>query len=161
MRRARFSLLIVLLALAGPASAEEWKSFVNGRFGAAVEYPARFLPRSGSGNGRSFGTADRRATLWVFGFLRSENQTPEGVIENRKEAGVTYSQTTAQGGAVTLAGRNGQISVYERCLHSPVAKEIYVCFTIEYPVAEKKSWDPIVARIAASLRAEKPYQADR
>lgn len=158
---ARLSLVILSLSLALPASAEDWKSYVNGRFGAAAEYPARFLLRTSSGNGRNFKTADGRASLWILGFYRIKDQTPQSLIETRRAPGVVYNLTTADGGAITMAGRRGGQIVYERCLKSGEHEDIYVCIDIEYPAAEKANWDPIVARIAGSLRAEKPYQADR
>lgn len=152
----------ILLALGFPreASAETWSSYVNDRFGASVEYPARFSVRDeppANGDGQRFHTADRRATLAVFGFLNVQDETPRQMMEGRKSADMQYTLAAAQAGAFTLSGRKGERIVYLRCRRPSSSKDVWVCADLEYPAAERLAWDPIVTRIANSLGVGIPW----
>lgn len=158
--RSAFALGVAMLALAGPARAEAWQTYVNDRFGATVEYPGRFSVRDEpptNGDGQRFHTADRSATLAVYGFLNVENETPQQVMEGRKLADTRYTFVVVRGGAFTLSGLRGERVVYLRCLRSREDRDIWVCADLDYPAAERTGWDPVVARIAKSLRAGKPW----
>ncbi|HMO29572.1 hypothetical protein [Enterovirga sp.] len=159
-RRALITLAaIILLAAACEARAESWSTYVNDRFGATADYPARFSVLAeppANNDGQRFFTADRRASLAVFGFFNTEDETPEQIMESRKNAGIRYTLAAAGRGAFTLSGRRGDRIVYERCLRSR-HKDIYVCVDLEYPAEELAAYDPIVTRVANSLRAGKPW----
>lgn len=153
-------ILTSLIAVDGSAWAETWRSYVNDRFGASVEYPDRFSIRDAppdNSDGQRFHTADRRATLAVFGFLNVLDETSKQIMEGRKNADTQYTLASAHAGAFTLSGRRGDRIVYLRCLRSRASKDIWVCADLEYPAAERAAYDPIVTRIAGSLRAGKPW----
>lgn len=153
---------LVSFALLFPAGAraEAWRSYVNDRFGASVEYPERFSVRDeapANNDGQRFHTVDRRATLAVFGFLNVEEETPRRIMESRKVDDTVYSLASSQAGAFTLSGRRGDRIVYLRCLRSRHDKSIYVCADLEYPAEERAAWDKVVTRIAGSLKAGKGW----
>lgn len=150
---------IMVLAGAAQARAEGWSTYANDRFGATADYPERFSVRAeppANSDGQRFFTADRRASLAVFGFFNTEDETPRQIMESRKDAGIRYTLAAAGRGAFTLSGRRGDRIVYERCLRSR-HKDIYVCVDLEYPAEDLAAYDPIVTRVANSLRAGKPW----
>lgn len=156
----RTMLALCLLAITAPASAETWSTYVNDRFGASVEYPARFSVRDAppdNGDGQRFHTADRRATFAVFGFLNVLDETSKQIMESRKVAGTQYSLARAEARAFTLSGRKGERIIYLRCLRSRASTDVWVCADLEYPAIDKAEFDPIVTRVAGSLKAGKAW----
>lgn len=157
-----FAILLASLCWlpAAPASAETWRNYANDRFGASAEYPDRFSIKAdppANNDGQRFFTADRRATFAVFGFLNALDETPRQMLESRKAAGTTYSLASANAGSFTLSGRRGDRITYQRCLRSGLDKSIFVCVDLEYPADAKQEFDPIVTRVANSLRAGKAW----
>lgn len=162
MREGLSIALVALLVLAGSAKAraDSWATYVNDRFGATAAYPDRFSVRAdppANSDGQRFFTADRRASLAIFGFFNGERETPNQIMESRKHAGTRYSLAQAGSGAFTLSGQHGDRITYERCIRSRRDTDIYVCVDLDYPAAERKAFDPIVRRVAGSLRAGKPW----
>lgn len=160
----RSALALSMLMAAGvysaPAHAEAWRTYVNDRFGATASYPERFSVRDeppANGDGQRFRTADSRATLAVFGFIDGLEETPKQIMESRRNADVTYTLADARAASFTLSGRRGDRITYQRCLRSTRDKSIFVCIDLDYPASELAAYDPIVKRIAGSLRAGKGW----
>lgn len=161
MWKAGASLMIIFVVGHSPiAQAETWRTYVNDRFGATASYPDRFSIRDeppANSDGQRFHTADRRASLIVFGFLDALGETAKQIMESRKSSDVTYTLADARAASFTLSGRRGDRITYERCLRSGQDKSIFVCVDLDYPASERAAYDPIVKRIAGSLRAGKPW----
>jgi len=158
----------ILTALAGLAmapqalaqtAADRWSDYVNARFGTAIVYPAnRFSPDPPPENddGRTFRAQDG-AVLLVFG----QNNALEDTVASL-EAGKTgedYAQVTyrARGASwLVLSGFRdieGTRSVYyEKTLFSRTGAVLHTMI-LTYPEARKSRYEPIIARIAGSLKA--------
>lgn len=156
-------ILIVALAMcvAAPVTAQAWLTYANDRFGAAVDYPPEFsvadAPPENS-DGQRFFTADRRASLAVYGFFDVEHAGMTTLREQYREPGTTYSYAVANATGFVLSGTRGDRIVYLRCIRSSVSADIFNCADLAYPAAEARHWDPIVTRISRSLRSGAPWR---
>jgi hypothetical protein len=164
-RRTLLSAAIVALpagAAAQKTSAQEvWATYRNDRFGTTIEYPARF--RSGrppeNNDGLSFEATDG-ATLSAWGSFNALEHDVAGLEaflrENLKpDERVTYR--AAGRNWLVLSGTRGERIFYTRYAFSH-RNEVVNAFEISYPENLAKSYDPIVARIAKSLRSGRGYQ---
>lgn len=152
--------LLVLSALSAPARAEAWLTYANDRFGATVDYPDRFSVRAeppANGDGQRFFTSDRRASLAVYGFLNALDETPRQMMDGRRASGTAYSYADANPNGFVLSGTRGGTITYLRCLRSTFSSDVFNCAELEYPAAEARGWDAVVARISRSLRSGRPW----
>lgn len=151
----RLAALLFSACLAGPAMAADWATYVNARFGTAVEYPADVLvpePESENGDGHRFHSADGRASLTVF--------AGHNVTDMDLRALVRSAHADAAGDRITyerigrrwfvLSGFRGENVFYRKLLLSPDGS---VAHTLEivYPASQKRLYDPLTARMANSL----------
>jgi len=140
-----------------------WTTYRNERFGTTIDYPAALFslrsPPPTNGDGREFQTADRRASLRVWGGWNIDSDTPEAYVSKYgKEEGETVDYMRATKSFFVRSGlRSGRI-FYERCNFSAVPDGIRNCFEVVYPRGEKARWDAIVTRLGQSLRAGKGYE---
>ena len=152
----------LLLALVGaaPAHAEDgpWATYRNARFGTTADYPAylftvRDVPPA-NGDGQGFRTEDGRATLLIYGARNAESETPASYLAKYVDlGGVTVSYRRVTDRFYVVSGTRGENVFYERCNFAPVPQGVIDCIGITYPAEDKATWDPIVARLGASLRA--------
>jgi hypothetical protein len=151
--------LVTLLALAPAAAAQtRWATYANARFGTTADYPADLFskrdPEPENGDGIRLHTADDRATLTIYGHYNSDNDTPANYYDSIVDkTGVTYRHITRT--SYVASGQRGGDIFYERCNFRPGDRATVDCFALTYPARERKTWDPIVARISRSLRAGK------
>ncbi len=140
--------------LTGPAGAETWKKYLNGRYGTFAEYPAdrfRALPAPENGDGLSFEAGDG-GSLVISGGHNVENFTPatyEKFLRTSSErdyGNVTYRAAGAR--SLVLSGLRGDRIFYEEYLFTG---DLIHTVVILYPRAAKAAYDPIVTRIARSL----------
>jgi hypothetical protein len=154
--------LAVLLSALGAAAlafAEDgrWNTYTSARYGTTADYPGYlFTVRDvapANGDGQGFRTADGRAQLLIYGARNIENDTPQSYLAKYVDLdGVTvsYRRVTAQ--FYVVSGTRGDSIIYERCNFGPVPAGVIHCVGLAYPADEKETWDPIVARLGASLR---------
>jgi hypothetical protein len=153
---------LALLSLApGPANAA---TYVNVRYGYSVSYPADLLVaerESDAGDGRRFhareGTA--KAAVWAGWRAYDEfDRSPEAVARLAASdcAGgkVAYRLVKPTLVALSCVTPDGKV-LYSKTL---IAKDRLTTVTFEYPLAERKRWDPVVARVAGSLHQGTPAQ---
>jgi hypothetical protein len=151
--------LLVALLLAGHAQAQEegWSTSTSGGF--ALDIPAFFtdgrvepLIEDGVETGTAYTSEERDAVLSHFSpqdqvrpftFLRALYSTPD--------ADVTYRLNRADLGALSGYVGGSRAEIFYGICHSQPLR----CVTIEYPASEKNRFDPIITRIARSLRARK------
>jgi hypothetical protein len=162
----RRTLVCAIVALPASASAqtsaqEVWATYRNTRFGTTIEYPARFRPGRPPENndGLSFAAADG-ATLRVWGSLNVMEHDIAGLekfLRENLDAGERITYRAAGKNWLVLSGTRGERVFYRRHAFSH-RNEIVNGFEISYPGNLATSYDPIVARIAKSLRSGRGYQ---
>ena len=145
------------LAASGSAWAQDldtgWRTYVNARFGVAVEYPDVFSlrdPEPANGDGQVFRTPDGEAKLTVYGSYNVNRKSPGELLEAYKTAGVDYSYATASRNWFVLSGVKAGTIGYMRCNLAP--PDVVGCFDIEYPASQARRWAPVVERLGRSLR---------
>jgi len=158
----RRTLVFAIVALPASAAAQEvWATYRNDRFGTTIEYPARFRPGRPPENndGLSFVATDG-ATLSVWGSLNVMEHDIAGLEKFLREslhAGERITYRAAGKNWLVLSGARGERVFYRRHAFSH-RNEIVNAFEISYPSGLATSYDPIVARIAKSLRSGRGYQ---
>ncbi len=151
--------LFFLFTLHASASAQtRWATYANDRFGTTADYPAdlftRLDPPPDNSDGQRFRTADGHATLAIYGSYNVQNDTPASYLQNyANKDGISYRKVTKT--FYVISGRRGDDIFYERCNFRGGDDYVIDCFTLTYPAAAKKTWDPIVTRISRSLHAGK------
>ena len=159
-RALSLALLASAMGAAALAFAEDgrWATYRNARYGTTAEYPAhlfavRDVPPA-NGDGQGFRTEDGRARLLIYGARNAENDTPQSYLAKYVDLdGVAVSYRRATDRFYVVSGTRGESIIYERCNFAPVPGGIVDCIGLTYPADEKEAWDPIVARVGASLRA--------
>ena len=143
--------------LAGSCIAQTvYAPYVNQRFTFAVEYPSQLftpLGESENGDGQVFATKAGDAKLTVFGGWRGKDlDFPCEALEtatNYSGASVIYKWK--KGGASVASGstRDGKIFYVKNVRSSDKC----VTLMLEYPEDRRETFDPLVSRIAGSLRS--------
>jgi hypothetical protein len=141
--------LTATLALAGEI---EWQRYAIPSTGTSVEMPVTIFTRDAGppdgGTGRRFFTDDNRADLTVQSVANPDNDAPATFLAKKKPPpGIIYKRVTPDFFVVSSI-RNDRIW-YNRCNRANGAMN---CVMINYPAAEKRQWDSIVARISHTLR---------
>ena len=152
--------ILALILLSSSAIAAEWSSYENARFGATIDIPPGFVndvPEPANGDGLTFHSVDRKAELLVWGNnLVDEdfNQDVAARLKSDAEDGWNISYVSGVNGSgwqVYSGTREGRL-LYAKSISS--CKESQALhFRIEYPESQKTTYDPVVARLAKSLKA--------
>jgi len=167
-RRALIGAALATLACSSlsPAFAqrrEAWKTYVNDRYGTSIEYPSRFKPGEppDSNDGLRFTTEDgAELAVWASyaAMNRSLAELEASLRENLKDdEKITYRATGKNW--LVLAGTQGDKVFYTRYLLTH-RNELENAIRISYPAALAATYDPIVARIAKSLKGGRCFQTD-
>ena len=153
---ALFFLLSSGWAMAAEAS---WRTYINPRFGVAVDYPPIFTredPPPDNGDGQTFRTQRGEAILKVFGSYNVDNEKSDQLMASQKRRDVAYTYERAAKTWFVLSGtRNGQIS-YTRCNLRGNRSDVLGCIKLEYPSTDAAQWHDVVVRLAESLRFRQP-----
>ena len=117
-----------------------------------MDVPVSIFSRDGGlpqgGTGRRFFTDDNCADLTVQAVSNATNDPPAIFLAKKHPpAGVIYKQITPDFFVVSSI-RKDRIW-YNRCNRG---NGVMNCVLINYPAAEKRSWDSIVTRISHTLR---------
>ncbi len=138
------------------AALTAYAPYVNQRFSFAVEYPSNLLfPRgeSGNGDGQVFATKQADAKLTVYGGWRGEGlDFPCNALDTAKNftgANITYKWQ--KGAASVASGSFTESKIFY--VKNISAKDKCITLMLEYPAARRATFDPLVARIASSLRS--------
>lgn len=152
-------IFVTLLGLSLPAvsaKSESWRIYTNPRFGSAVEYPERFhpLPPPENGDGQAFEASDG-GQLSISGSHNINDDTPESFERFlRESADNAYADVKYRAigpNWLVLSGlRNGKL-YYDRVLFDHRSNTIHH-LAISYPPDQRQSYDPVVTRMARSLR---------
>ncbi len=168
MRRPALLALTALAAIAAQlpaASAREdgWRTYINPRFATIADYPAaiftRLEPPPENGDGQTFTDKDGTAKLSIYGSFNSGDYTPRSYVDEliRPRGAIAHERIAKNFFAVS--GQRGETIWYQRCNFQGGGMGVIHCFVLEYPAKQKPQWDPVVARIAASLRAGRVHRS--
>ena len=141
---------IVSGSIAGAASAETWRTYVNPRFGVSAQVPSDWTmgPEPVDGDGRVFTAPDGSAEITVSGILSTSSRDQEFAIMTAANPGETITYKAVRGAVVVVSGtRAGTIFYRKSVLHCAIWNDV----SIEYPAREKSKYDALVVHVAASL----------
>ena len=143
--------LTALLPIEAAAVPIEWGKYEVAETGATVDIPISiFTYQAGNpeaGYGGRFLTSDRRADLTVQSMTNDARLSPAVFLARKKPPpGIVYKRVTPRFFVVS-SFRNAKIW-YNRCNFTG---HFIHCVLINYPAAEKRQWDSIVARISNTL----------
>ena len=151
----------ILVSSAVMATADDWRTYQNDRYGTTIDYPSSFKPQPPPDNddGRAFKSADggEFRVFASFGGIDSDLAKYHDSVVKNLDAGsiVTYQ---AQGRDwFVVSGTKGDSVFYEKHLLSHRG-EMTEGFVISYPARLKAAYDPIVARMAKSFRSGSGFQ---
>ena len=151
--------ILALFLLSSSAIAADWSSYANARFGTTIDIPPGFVndvPEPANGDGLTFHSADGKAELLVWGNnLVDEDFKVDslGRLQGERDGGwdVSYRKVSANYWFV-FSGSKGERIMYLRSIASCKGTQA-LHFRIEYPKEQKIDFDPVVARLAKSLKA--------
>ena len=158
MRGTRIAFVLWLFTTA--AIAADWTSYANARFGVIIDVPPGFVndvPEPDNGDGLTFHSADGKAVLLVWGNnLVDEDFTQDaaGRLKSDTDDGwvISYAAgVNGDGWQVYSGTREGRL-LYAKSISSCKNTQA-LHFHIEYPEAQKKAYDPVVERLAKSIKA--------
>ncbi len=144
---------LVLLA-ATPAQAATDNTYVNQRFGYVIDWPAGWVaePEAENGDGRVFhprGSKAVQASAW--GGYNSLEQTPAQMLAMNAEDchGAPLAYRVVKPKLVAFSCRVGADVLYQKTL---IRGDVVTSFRMTYPAAEAARWEPVVQRMAGSMR---------
>ncbi|MCE4222391.1 hypothetical protein HCU64_01385 [Methylobacterium sp. C25] len=153
---ARAAAALLALAVSSAAIATSWTAYGNARFGYVVDLPPGFPPirEADNSDGGVSASAEGHAALSVWGsnlldstFRREAESRIAGDAE--KGWSIGYRAVTAR--AASWSGSKGDRILYVRAIAG--CKDQAAFMRIEYDASAKAVYDPIVSRLARSLKA--------
>jgi hypothetical protein len=153
-------LAFVLVTVRAHGEDTPWKEYVNRRFGFSLRYPATLTasPAPENGAGREFHTADKEFSILAEGhFLRvdegdSLNKSWQDELDSLGDT-ITYKKKTNTWFVVSGVTKNGTEYYHKfyNKLDSKGKGGNWAGFSITYPHAKNKQYDPWVERIEKSF----------
>jgi hypothetical protein len=156
-RRRRMILLTATVAaaiLANAALAEGWRVYRNARFGTTADVPKDWTMGEAPENddGRVFTSPDERARIIVSGGFRTDQKEQEFADRLGPGEGETVTYRRREKDWLAVSGTKGDRIFYRKALLS-CNGTVWNSVAIDYPAAQKKTFDRLVTRVARSLRA--------
>jgi len=156
--------LMLVVALGGTASADEALSlYRNARFGFSVLVPKAFIarPAPANGDGRTFMSQDGRVEVTAWGMHDAMEGGLKGYasLMDDEHRGDQVTLRAVKKRFFVMSGFKGKGDkrrmFYEKVL---LDKGTFSGVSIVYPEAHKAAWNPVVVKIARSLRAGKGHK---
>lgn len=152
-----FRAFVIALGLSGAALAAGWSSYGNARFGYVVEIPPGFaaIHEADNGDGGTSKSAMGYATLAVWG-ANLVDQTFAADVASRMSSAASegwalgYKVVTGRG--ASWSGLRGDRILYAHAI--PRCRDQAAFVQIEYDASTRVAFDPIVSRVARSLKSE-------
>ena len=164
MRLKRFveviAVALPLLVCAFPALADDWERYANPRFGTSAEVPVDGFtpdPAPENGDGQGWTSTDGKGQILVFGAFVLVDETFDGYrdfeLGTARDDGLEVTYSAGGKDWFAFSGTKGDDIIYEKAVLSPgcstpIANHIY----LKYPANQRARYDPIVQRMAKSLR---------
>jgi len=127
-----------------------WTAFTDHQ-GTSIEYTAHLFPTiRGTQRGRTFITADGRASLDVYVSPKARGETPAQLLRRtfpHKRSLLSYDRVARN--FFAISARHRDRILYRRCNFRGSTNH---CIDLTYPLSEKRAWDETVTRISRSLR---------
>jgi hypothetical protein len=151
---------LALLVCADPALAGDWERYANPRFGTSAEIPGDGFapdPAPENGDGQGWTSTDGKGQILVFGAFVLVDETFGGYrdfeLSTAREDGLDVTYSAGGKNWYAFSGTKGGDIIYEKAVLSnacstPIANHIY----LKYPASQRARYDPIVQRMAKSLR---------
>jgi hypothetical protein len=146
---------VAAVGAASAATAHQWRSYANARFGYQVCYPADLVrprPEAPNGDGRQFvGTGGATVRVWGSNAL-SDTLADAAALDRQamSERGGQVTYAVNRPGFYVLSGRqDGQI-VYLKAIK---AGDRFATVELRYPAGQAAIWNPVAAKVASCLRA--------
>lgn len=140
-----------------------YTQYQNARYGTFISYPGTYYipePAPGSGDGRTFVSADGASRFFVFAQYEVMGLTQDDLMNQDESTGgyddVTYRASGA--GWYVLSGHIGTDIFYRRVLFDPSG--LIQVFQITYPTSLKDSFDPVVSYMADSFGPGTSFETD-
>ncbi|MBJ7534206.1 hypothetical protein JDN40_08825 [Rhodomicrobium vannielii ATCC 17100] len=141
----------------GAARADDWKAYHNPRFDFSFEYPGWFAAADTSENsdGSRFEAKDGAAIL-AYGSWNAMDENPLTIEQHEAfvRGNDDYSDLTyrfADAKTLVLSGLRGDTVYYEKYLLVR-DNDLILNLQITYPAQYKPIYDPLIGRMAKSLR---------
>ena len=149
-----------LLLAAASATADDWLTYQNDRYGTTIDYPDLFKMQRppDSDDGREFKSADGAdftvsASYFALDFTVAKYH--DFIVKNLDSGSVITYEARGKDWFV-ISGTAGDKIFYEKHLLSHGMNEDFV---MSYPASAKQTYDPIVARMTKSFRSGKGFQS--
>ena len=152
-------LSFTLLFLIQPIfAAEPYQTYFNSRFNYSIEYPANLLiPRgeAANGDGQIFASADGQAQMTIYGAHNVFDQTLQELFRNESQNAVdakitkqvTYKRM--KNNWFVVSGYIGPKIFYQKTF---LSNDMLKSFYIEYPMSQRKLFDPLVEQMGRSFK---------
>jgi hypothetical protein len=143
-------------ARAAPGAAID-NTYVNQRFGYVIDWPAGWVaePEAENGDGRVFHPRGSKVQASAWGAYNSLEQTPAQMLAMNAEdcKGAPLAYRVVKPKLVAFSCRVGPDVLYQKTL---IRGDVITSFRMTYPAAEAARWEPVVQRMAGSMRAGTP-----
>ncbi|WP_363348356.1 hypothetical protein [Methylocystis echinoides] len=152
-------LLVALMAfMSAAAQAESFQRYHNDRFGVTADVPTGWRMGAAPENddGRVFSSPDGFAEIIVSGGFAVLPISEEIALKLKPETGETIDYKSQGRDRLVVSGRKGDRIFYRKSLLG-CSGTVWNSVSLDYPAAAKAAFDPIVARVAGSLRGGKGY----
>ncbi|HZH10431.1 MAG TPA: hypothetical protein VEZ24_08675 [Microvirga sp.] len=141
---------------------DQWNRYLNARFGTSIDVPNIFKmadPPPANGDGRTFRSADG-AELRVFGSYSATTITENFAgykawrLDQLQKDGVAVTYKAQGKNWLAASGTKDDSVVYVKIIDGcgDATHEMWVT----YPSVRKRTYDPLIARLARSLHCEEP-----
>jgi len=151
------SVLALAFAAASSASAQDWRSYNNARYGFSLQYPSDIFAverATEAGDGQLFVAKNGDARLLVGTLTNDTGFTPRSYqtyLAQNSYSGYRISYRRLGGSWFALSGEgNGKI-FYEKAMFS-CAGRLINSFAVIYPSDQRGVFDRIVERVEDSFR---------
>jgi hypothetical protein len=153
-----FAGAVAVFATAAVAQSGDWLTYRNARFGYMISYPIDLFeeePANDSEDGRLVSSRDGKAKLLIGAFENEERVSLADYrtfLKDRNYPGATIDYAPVRDRWFVLSGVRDGTVFYERVTFTCGGRLIN-SWALLYPEADKKRFDPIVARLAKSYSA--------
>lgn len=149
----RALLFSILIALASPALAEEWRSYENARFGYAIDVPPGFEwgREADNGDGRSFRDGATKLAVWGGDIVEGDFEQAVAAARGFASAegwSISYEATTPSW--ASYSGSQAKRILYQRMI--ALCDGQYAAFRLEYSTIDIGKLEPVVERLVQTLK---------
>lgn len=133
-----------------------YRTYANARYNYSIVYPVDLLEPQGeaeNGDGQKFFSKDKKVLLLVFGANNIDNETTRSAFDKAvkvmgAESGGVVTYKLMKGNWFVVSGRHDKDIFYSKTIHRG---DTIITFIMQYPIAERSTYDAITARIAKSF----------